>query len=129
MTLTAVHIGLAIAALWLLRQGKRAWFAFVPAVVMLVTTMTNLLLMLRGFLAEPRENATLLIADVVILLVTVYLFAAGIREAVRFLARSRPKRPCRHGSFRPSSPVCRRRNRCCGPGTPSICPAGRARPR
>ncbi|MGB2823760.1 MAG: carbon starvation CstA family protein [Phycisphaerae bacterium] len=78
---------LSIAALWLLRQGKRMWFAFIPAVLMLVTTVTNLFLMLKGFLAKPGENATLLTADIVIILITVYLFAAGIREAVRFLAR------------------------------------------
>jgi len=78
---------LSIGALWLLRQGRRIWFAFVPAVLMLVTTVTNLVLMLKGFLAAPRENITLLTADVVILLITIYLFAAGVREAVRFLAR------------------------------------------
>ncbi len=82
---------LSIAALWLLRQGKRIWFAFIPAVLMLTTTVTNLFLMLKGFLANPRENATLLTADIVMIVITVYLFAAGIREAVRFLAcRSAP---------------------------------------
>jgi carbon starvation protein len=78
---------LSIAALWLLRQGKRIWFAFIPAVLMLTTTVTNLFLMLRGFLAEPRENATLLTADIVIIVITAYLLCAGVREAVRFLAR------------------------------------------
>jgi len=78
---------LSIGALWLLRQGKRVWFAFIPAVLMLTTTVTNLFLMLRGFLARPRENATLLTADIVIIVITAYLLFAGVREAVRFLAR------------------------------------------
>ncbi len=80
---------LAIAALWLLRQGRKAWFAFIPAVLMLVTTLTSLVLKFRGFLEDPRKNATLLVADAVILAITAYLLVAGIREAVRFL-KSRP---------------------------------------
>jgi carbon starvation protein len=80
---------LSIASLWLLRQGKRFWFAFVPGVLMLITTVTNLVLMLKGFLSDPQKHATLLTADVLILAITIYLVIAGAREAVRFLAHRR----------------------------------------
>ena len=84
---------LSIAALWLLRQGRRVWFAFAPAVLMLITTVTNLVLMLQRYLADPGKNATLLIADVIILVITVYLVIAGAREAVRFLRRRAAAEP------------------------------------
>jgi len=74
---------LGLAALWLLRQQKAFWFALVPAVFMLVTTATNLVLMLLKFLSAPRENITLLTADVLILLITSYLLMAGLRELWR----------------------------------------------
>ena len=80
---------LAVASLWLLRRGRRLWFAFVPAALMLITTITNLVLMLKGFLADPGGNATLLTADVFILLLTIYLIAAGVRESVRFITARR----------------------------------------
>ncbi len=75
---------LSLASLWLLRQGRRLWFAFIPAVAMLITTATNLVLMLLKFLQAPRANMTLLIADIVIMVLATYLFLAGIRAAVRF---------------------------------------------
>ena len=85
---------LSIASLWLLRQGRKFWFAFIPAVLMMVTTLVNLVLMLKNFLADPGKNATLLVADVVILAITAYLIFAGVREAIRFLTRrTRPGTP------------------------------------
>ena len=85
-------IVLALAALWLLRQGRRAWFAFVPAVFMLLTTGTNLVLMLVRLAADARKNATLIVADLVIMAITVYLLTAGVRAAVAYLRR-RPVGP------------------------------------
>ena len=75
---------LALASLWLLRRGRRCLFAFVPAVAMLVTTATNLVIMLLKFAEKPRANLTLLIADVVIMAITAYLIVAGVRAAARF---------------------------------------------
>ncbi|MDY6914133.1 MAG: carbon starvation CstA family protein [Planctomycetota bacterium] len=80
---------LSLAALWLLRQGKRVWFVFLPAVAMLVTTATNLVLMLKKFLQKPAANATLLTADIVIMLITLYLFIAGVRAAVSHFGQKR----------------------------------------
>ena len=84
---------LAIASLWLLRRRRRLWFAFVPGVLMLITTVTNLILMLKGFLADPGKNATLLTADVFILVITIYLVIVGAREAVRSYNRLRAEAP------------------------------------
>jgi carbon starvation protein len=75
---------LSLASLWLLRQKRRIWFAFLPAVAMLITTATSLVLMLLKFLKAPGENMTLLIADIVIMVLATYLFIAGVRAAVRF---------------------------------------------
>ncbi|MGC9455080.1 MAG: carbon starvation CstA family protein, partial [Phycisphaerae bacterium] len=78
---------LALAALWLLRKGKSFWFALVPSVAMLATTGTNLVLLFHNFRATGKT--TLLVADVILGVITVYLFAAGIRSAVRFVRQRR----------------------------------------
>lgn len=79
---------LAIAALWLLNRKRRAWFAFLPAVAMLATTATSLFMMLNRYLRNPMDNLALLVADVVIIAITVYLLIAGINAAVGCLRRS-----------------------------------------
>jgi carbon starvation protein CstA len=84
---------LAIASLWLLRRRRSLWFAFIPGALMLITTVTNLILMLKGFLADPGKHATLLTADVFILVITIYLVVAGVREAARTFARLRAEAP------------------------------------
>ncbi len=70
---------LSLVALWLLRQGKSFWFAIVPAIGMLVTTGTNLVLLLKDFTAKGQ--ATLLTADIIIMIITAYLLIAGVRAA------------------------------------------------
>ncbi|MFP3937834.1 MAG: carbon starvation protein A [Phycisphaerae bacterium] len=74
---------LALAALWLLRKGRSFWFALIPAVAMLATTATNLVLLFINFQATGKT--TLLVADAILGVITVYLFAAGILAAVRFV--------------------------------------------
>jgi carbon starvation protein len=84
---------LSIASLWLLRQGRSFWFALVPAVLMLVTTLTSLCLEIAKLIptlkAEPGKSLPLLIAQAVILCITAYLLVAGITEAVRFIRARR----------------------------------------
>ena len=75
---------LSLASLWLLRQKRRAWFAFAPAVVMLVTTVTSLVLYLLKYLQHPARNATLLAADIVIMVLTALLLVEGVRAAARY---------------------------------------------
>ncbi|MBM4372099.1 MAG: carbon starvation protein A, partial [Deltaproteobacteria bacterium] len=77
---------LGLAALWLLRRGRRAWFAVVPAALMLVTTAVSLVLELLGYLKNPAANASLLVANVVIMAITAYLLVAGLR-ALRGILR------------------------------------------
>ncbi len=82
---------LLLASLWLLRQGRKMWFAFVPAVIMLVTTATSTVLLLREYLADPRKNATLLTADIVIMVLTVYMLVTGIKSAFALIFAPQPK--------------------------------------
>ena len=82
-------IVLLLAALWLLRRKRKLWFAFIPAVLMLATTATKLVLMLLKFLQTPRENATLLAADIMIMAITAYLLVAGVRAAARHFGKGR----------------------------------------
>ena len=83
---------LAIAALWLLRQGRRAWFAIIPAIGMLATTTASLILLLCKFLADPAKHKVLLTADIIIMAITAYLLIAGVRAAVA-LYRSKDSTP------------------------------------
>ena len=65
---------------------------------MLVTTAANLIKLLLGFLKDPGNNATLLVADIIIMAVTVYLLLAGSGAAGPLRPRSRTQsaQTCRH---------------------------------
>jgi carbon starvation protein len=80
---------LLIASLWLLRQGRKIWFALIPALLMLVSTSASLILLLKGYLKAPGKFMPLLIADIVILLITAYLLWTGIKTAIGHLNSSR----------------------------------------
>jgi len=61
-------VGLLLASVWLVSRGKTVLFTLIPGVLVLVTTLTNLLrLLFLRYLPAWRENLPLLIADVVIL--------------------------------------------------------------
>jgi len=83
---------LSIAALWLLRQKRSFWFAFVPAVAMLATTLTSLCMaiakLVPKLMTEPAKSVPLVIAEGLTLIITIYLLIAGVREAIR-LVRAR----------------------------------------
>jgi len=80
---------LLLASLWLLSLGRRLAFALIPALAMLATTAAGLILLLKKYLTDPSAYATLLAADVVILLLTVYLLGVGVVTAVRRLRQRR----------------------------------------
>lgn len=84
---------LSLASLWLLRQGKKSWFAFLPAVFMLATTLVSLVLLFPQYYA--KGNAPLVIADVVIFALAVYLLTAGFFAAAKFLRAHRTAAPKR----------------------------------
>ncbi len=76
---------LALATLWLMKRGKRFWFALIPAIGMLATTITALIMLLQKFSAKETFNPTLLTANIVIMAITGYLLFvifAGIREHI-----------------------------------------------
>ncbi len=76
---------LLLACLWLLRDGRRKWFALAPALFMLATTCASLVLLLQRFSRNPMQNLTLLIADIVIIILTVLLLVAGWLATARVL--------------------------------------------
>jgi len=83
---------LSLAALWLLRQKRRSWFTIAPALFMLATTGVSLAMMLRGFLADPAKNATLLTANIVIIVITIYLLIMGAAAAVAHFRKQQVRR-------------------------------------
>ena len=74
---------LGLAALWLVRQGRRYWFALIPGIFMLITTAYNLVLLGRKFANPATKNTSLLSADIIISIITVYLIIAGVRTVWR----------------------------------------------
>jgi len=57
---------LIIVSFWLLSKKKRIWFTTIPAIFMIVTTITMLfVLLVTRFI--PQGNVTLIIADLVLL--------------------------------------------------------------
>lgn len=76
---------LTLATMWLLKKGKSIWFAVIPAIIMLTTTITALVLMGRKFIKPARGNLTLFTADVVIMLITIYLLVSCISETIRWI--------------------------------------------
>jgi carbon starvation protein len=76
-------MGLSLAAIWLYSQGRKYWFALVPAVIMLATTVTALSMMLVRFIGQGWQKAPLVVADVTFLVLTVFLLVRGLRVLVR----------------------------------------------
>jgi carbon starvation protein len=80
---------LGIGGIWLLRNSKPVWYIVAPALFMLATTTTNLILLVPKFMpgrapdGAHAGNPTLLGADLVMMGLTAYLVAAGVVEFVR----------------------------------------------
>ena len=78
-------IVLALASLWLLKKAKRFWFALIPAVAMFATTAASLVLLYRKFSAPgPQQSTPLLAADLILMIIPVYLLVCGLWEIVRY---------------------------------------------
>jgi carbon starvation protein len=69
---------LFIASLWLLQQKRKTWFALIPALFMLATTLTSLIIMIKPY--HATHKTTLLVADISLLVITAYLLMAGLRS-------------------------------------------------
>jgi carbon starvation protein len=78
-------LALWVGTIWLMSKGRQYWFALVPAVFMFATSMTMLvrLLVMRyipGWRAGQTGMAALLIADVIVLSMTVGVLAVTFRN-------------------------------------------------
>jgi carbon starvation protein len=88
---------LGIGAIWLLRNGRRAWYVMLPAAFMLATTVAGLVLLLQKFKpglaldGTHRGSVVLFAADLVLMLLSVYLAVVGIRELGRCVSTPPPR--------------------------------------
>jgi len=78
-------LALWVGTIWLLSRKRQYWFALVPAVFMFVTSMTMLVWLLvtqylPGWRAGRSGMAALLIADVLVLSMTVGILAVTVRN-------------------------------------------------
>ena len=77
-------LALWVGMIWLMSQGRRYWFALVPAVFMFATSMTMLVRLLMKYLdgwkAGKSGMPALLIADVVVLTMTAGVLALTVRN-------------------------------------------------
>lgn len=76
---------LSLSALWLMKKGKRFWFALVPGVLMLVTTIYNYIRMIPIYAYGKEPKPVLMVANVVLLIIAAYLIYTGIRTAVKLV--------------------------------------------
>jgi len=68
---------LGLAAIWLIRHGKRFMFAVIPGVLMMVTTLANLIRLIPIY--YRTDKPVLLVADIVLLMITAFLLYTGWR--------------------------------------------------
>jgi heme/copper-type cytochrome/quinol oxidase subunit 4 len=84
-----------VVTFWMMRHGLKYFYTLVPAVVMLVTTVTMLVLELNRFLHMPRRVPSapvpwdLVLADVAIIGITVGLVAVSLRGIAEIVRRRR----------------------------------------
>lgn len=83
---------IAISA-WLLIRGKNAWFALIPAIFMLVTTLASLMILLFTKYI-PAGNISLIAADTLLLLLSL-----GMTAKVVELFIKRPKKEVKDGTL------------------------------
>jgi carbon starvation protein len=84
---------LGLGSIWLLRSGRKAWYAVLPALFMLATTSASLIQMAGRYFPRAAAdgaagtrtlgNPTLFVANLVLAGLTAYLVVCGIREAFR----------------------------------------------
>ncbi|MEN6332674.1 MAG: carbon starvation CstA 5TM domain-containing protein, partial [Phycisphaerales bacterium] len=78
-------LALWVGMIWLMKHGRRYWFALAPAIFMFVTSMTMLVLLLvkkyiPGWQAGDTGMMVLLIADVIVLSMTMGILALTFRS-------------------------------------------------
>ncbi|MEW5806058.1 MAG: carbon starvation CstA family protein [Acidobacteriota bacterium] len=79
-------LALAVVSIWLIKQGRKASFALLPALFMLFTTMASLVILFRDY--WKQENFTLLSADIVLFFLAVSAVFLVLKTA-RLLTNSK----------------------------------------
>ncbi len=76
-------MGLLIGSLWILRRGRTVWFTLAPCLAMLATTFYMLIgILLPKYLKAWPGSAALLIADIVVMLLSVGVLVIALRTAI-----------------------------------------------
>ncbi|MCG3136695.1 MAG: Pyruvate/proton symporter BtsT [Phycisphaerae bacterium] len=73
-------LGLLIATIWLLQQGRKTIYTLLPAIFMMITTLTMLLkLLVQKYLPHAGTMSALLVTDLIMLSLSVLLLGQMIR--------------------------------------------------
>jgi carbon starvation protein len=76
-------LGLLIATLWILRQGRSVWFTLLPCLAMITTALYTLVwVLVKKYIPGWPDTASLLIADVVVLALAVGVLGFAIRTVI-----------------------------------------------
>jgi carbon starvation protein len=79
---------LTVVSVWLLRSGKKPLFTVVPAIFMLVTTLTMLIRLLAlNYIPDWQNNKALLVADVVVLIFSAGFLLIAVRSIIAHFRR------------------------------------------
>jgi len=88
-------LALIAISTWLYLKGKRNWFTLLPAIFMILTTTSALLILLfKNYL--PRGNLTLVITDILLLVLSSGVAYLSIKTIGRLIKEKRSKR---HGAI------------------------------
>jgi carbon starvation protein len=71
-------LGLIAVSSWLLLKRKKYFFALVPAIFMIVTTLASLVILLKTYLKQ--NNLTLMVTDVLLFLMAIGVIILAIRR-------------------------------------------------
>lgn len=76
-------LALIAVAMWLLYRGKPNWFAVIPAVFMMGTTITALYFLLVGKYL-PAKNMPLVITDLCLMVLAVWVIILSVKKYLDF---------------------------------------------
>lgn len=72
-------LSLIVASIWLASKSKKYWFAIIPAIFMMITTLASLLMLLfKTYL--PRSNWPLAITDIALLILSVGVIIISVQK-------------------------------------------------
>ncbi|MCE5252186.1 carbon starvation protein A [bacterium] len=74
-------LGLIAVSAWLLMKGRKYFFALVPAVFMVVTTLASLIILLRNYIS--KSNYILMVTDILLFILALAVVGLAIRTFLR----------------------------------------------